>query len=369
MADLLTQFAYETLQRGKSVFSIAHRLVAVEALKAASTMTKLVAPPPSADSASSDRLQPQAKITPELLREVSQRFDAIVQQDLHDVDAGIYPRALLFDDPWLDFLRYYPAVWLDLPLMWNRARNKEFRDFDPAIDTTGYPNYYLQNFHYQTGGYLSEMSANLYDIQVELLFNGGADAMRRRVLAPLKDGLTTAFESVPPKQIQILDVACGTGRTLKMLRGTFPQASLHGVDLSPTYLRKANELLSGDRPNLPQLVQAKGEDMPYKDDYFHGVSCVFLFHELPGPVRQQVINEAYRVLKPGGTYVIADSIQTSDSPSLLGSMEGFVSAYHEPFYRDYIQDDLQLRFAQAGFVNVTEQVHYMSKYLIAHKPA
>ena len=45
-------------------------------------------------------------------------------------------------------------------------------------------NYYLQNFHYQTDGYLSDLSANLYDLQVEILFNGAADAMRRRIITP-----------------------------------------------------------------------------------------------------------------------------------------------------------------------------------------
>ena len=34
--------------------------------------------------------------------------------------------------------------------------------------------HYLQNFHFQTDGYLSEASAELYDYQVEVLFSGGA---------------------------------------------------------------------------------------------------------------------------------------------------------------------------------------------------
>src|SRR3546814_15744708 len=47
-----------------------------------------------------------------------------------------------------------------------------------------YPRYYLQNFHFQSGGYLSGDSARLYDHQVEVLFTGGADAMRRQVQVP-----------------------------------------------------------------------------------------------------------------------------------------------------------------------------------------
>ena len=36
-----------------------------------------------------------------------------------------------------------------------------------------YPRYFLQNFHYQSGGYLTDESAALYDHQVEVLFVGG----------------------------------------------------------------------------------------------------------------------------------------------------------------------------------------------------
>ena len=43
----------------------------------------------------------------------------------------------------------------------------------------GVPDYYAQDFHFQTGGYLTEGSARLYDVQVETLFMGAAGPMRR----------------------------------------------------------------------------------------------------------------------------------------------------------------------------------------------
>src|SRR5258708_13350326 len=48
-----------------------------------------------------------------------------------------------------------------------------------------YPRYYLQNFHFQTDGYLSRHSAELYDHQVEVLFAGAAHPMRPHAPAPL----------------------------------------------------------------------------------------------------------------------------------------------------------------------------------------
>lgn len=212
---------------------------------------------------------------------------------------------------WPDFFSSYPALWLDLPQTWQKRQKQAYQQFSPEINLETYPQYYRRNFHYQTDGYLSDTSANLYDLQVEILFNGFADTMRRRILKPLKKGLSK-FEGHSSHLLRVLDVACGTGRSLKLIRATLPKASLFGVDLSPAYLRKANQLLSEIPGELPQLIQASGENLPYQDNYFHGVTSVFLFHELPNSVRQQVIAECFRVIQPGGTLIICDSIQMVD---------------------------------------------------------
>jgi hypothetical protein len=39
------------------------------------------------------------------------------------------------------------------------------------------PRYYLQNFHFQSGGWMTEESAKRYDTQVEVLFNGTVGPM------------------------------------------------------------------------------------------------------------------------------------------------------------------------------------------------
>jgi ubiquinone/menaquinone biosynthesis C-methylase UbiE len=352
MSDTLTKLTYQAFQQGKSLFALAHKSIS-------SQLLNLINPP-----VTQLRTKP---LSPEMLQRVQQRLNRIIEADWQDAERGVYPATLLFDNPWEDFLRYYPVEWLDMPIRWERVHQNRFQEFSPEIEAKDYPSYYRRNFHYQTDGYLSDTSANLYDLQVEILFNGGADPMRRRILAPLKEGLK-AFDAVAPKQIRVLDVACGTGRTLRMIRATLPQASLFGTDLSPAYLRKATQLLSEIPGELPQLMQAKAEDLPYRDNYFHGVTCVFLFHELPPSVRQRVINEAFRVTQPGGVFVICDSIQAIDTPEFMPMMENFPAMFHEPYYRHYITDDLVARLEKAGFQDIAIQNHFMSKYWIAHKP-
>ena len=190
--------------------------------------------------------------------------------------------------------------------------------------------------------------------------------MRRRILAPLSQGLSVF--ALPSPQTRVLDVACGTGRTLRMIRGALPEVSLFGTDLSPAYLRKANQLLSEIPGELPQLLRANAEELPYLDNYFHGITSVFLFHELPPTARQQIIAECFRVLQPGGTLAICDSMQASDSPDFQIMMENFPAIFHEPYYRNYITDNLSERLESVGFSEVRVENHFVSKYWIARKP-
>ncbi|MBH8561267.1 class I SAM-dependent methyltransferase, partial [Nostoc sp. CENA67] len=325
MSDTLTKLTYQTFQQGKSFFSFTHQALTTK-------LRDLLVP----------RLRQRIKpVSQELLLKlkVQERLNHLLEIDWQDTEKGVYPKELLFDNPWEDFFRFYPQVWLDIPQIWERIQLNKYQNFSSEIETDGYPSYYLQNFHHQSNGYLSDLSANLYDLQVELLFGGSADAMRRRVLSPLKRGLKT-FEFVIPRQIRILDVACGTGRTLRMIRAALPQASLYGTDLSPAYLRKANELLSQIPGELPQLLQANAEELPYLDNYFHAVTSVFLFHELPANVRPTVIEQCFRVIKPGGVLIICDSLQLNDCPEMAPIFHNFQAIYHEPYYRHYTTDNL-----------------------------
>jgi ubiquinone/menaquinone biosynthesis C-methylase UbiE len=352
MLDIFTKLAYQTFQESKGLFGLAHKTIA----------TKLM------HTVYPDRITKDQPIPPQVLNEIQKRKVELFDRDLQDAERGIYPVEVLFDNAWDEFLLYYPLVCLDSPRIWERRIKKQTQDFPTNLNKAGYPKYYLQNFHHQTDGYLSDWSANLYDLQVDILFNGTADAMRRRILAPLVQALQPFADRVPAHQTRVLDVACGTGRTLKFVRSALPQASLYGCDLSPAYLRKANQLLSREPGGLPQLLQANAEEMPYIDNYFHAITSVFLFHELPGKARQNVINECFRVVQPGGTLIICDSIQLQDSPELEAMMSGFFKNFHEPYYREYIHDDITKRLMDAGFEDVSVETCFFSNYWVARKP-
>ena len=197
-----------------------------------------------------------------------------------------------------------------------------------------------------------------YDFLNHFLSFGIDKGWRRRLVREAK--------KIAPERI--LDIATGTGRTLQQIRAALPHAELIGTDLSEAYLRQANRWLNTGTNPLVQLIRANGESLPLAEETVQAVTCVFLLHELPGEARQNVLNEAWRVLEPGGVFVLADSVQLADSPQFSVAMENFRRVFHEPFYRDYIGDDIDARLQTAGFEGITAETHFMTRVWSARKP-
>lgn len=261
-----------------------------------------------------------------------------------------------------DHLSRVRAMLADLPSSIGRRESEETRTAEVLADPTGLPSYFTQDFHFQTGGYLSSESARLYDVQVETLFHGSAAAMRRAALWPVAEYVRTRDQ----RQLSLLDVACGTGRLLRQLRLAYPAMRLTGLDLSATYLAEAARHLGDLRP-VTWLV-ANGEAIPRPDASQDIVTTVFLFHELPPDIRRVVAREMARVLKPGGLLVFVDSVQMGDKPGWDGMIEAFPVRFHEPYYRHYAIDDLDALFKGVGLVPVSNEIAFMSKVMAWKKP-
>jgi len=298
-----------------------------------------------------------------VIREIQQRFSALLDLDLANVAAGLYPRALLFQFPMLEYMRALPSLIRDAPRVARRQKARDYKDLPPGVDRERYPAYYRRTFHWQTDGYLSEHSAAIYDVGVELLMGGTADVMRRQIIPPVTRFL--AETGAAPGSVRLLDIACGTGRTLKQLAAAHPDLRYYGVDMSPFYVQAARKLLR--HVGELSLTVENAEHLPYVDGHFDIVSSVYLFHELPKNARRNVVDEMFRVLRPGGLLVIEDSAQLTDSPQIAGALENFPEQFHEPFYNCYIEDDLAAILSDRGFAVESSTPHLVSKVVIARK--
>ena len=284
---------------------------------------------------------------------------ALMRRDWANIRAGLYkPPHDMLPSP-AAALRQALRFFADLPAVTLRRRERADSAVMERAPDGAYPRYYLQNFHDQTDGYLSDRSAALYDYQVEVLFLGGADAMRRQALPALRRHVADRPGA------RLLDVACGTGRFLTFVKDNFPSLHTTGLDLSPAYLREAAKTLR--RWGGAELVHANAETMPFADASFDAVTCVYLLHELPRAVRARVTAEIARVLKPDGLLVLVDSLQRGDVPRYDPLLERFPVSFHEPYYTDYIGQDLGALFADAGLTAERTEIAFLSKIVAATK--
>ncbi len=287
----------------------------------------------------------------------------LLQKDSANIANGIYPADVLIPESPQTFFLRYPRIIMDGIQVSKRRLSKTAHDFETEAQQyfADVPDYFQRNFHYQSGGYLTEKSAELYEHQVEILFAGAADAMRRLILAPMKEH----FSNTPQESLHFLELAAGTGRLSRFVKLTFPKAKITVLDLSHPYLKKAQKNLEGF--NKINFVQGDAANLPFKDNQFDCVYSCFLFHELPMPVRKQVISEGLRVLKTDGFYGLVDSIQQSDKKDLTWALEDFPKSFHEPFYKNYLINPMEGLLEAAGFKNLQRDTGFLSKVVTGIK--
>jgi SAM-dependent methyltransferase len=96
-----------------------------------------------------------------------------------------------------------------------------------------------------------------------------------------------------PEQAELLDAGCGAGTTMDDLAR---YGCVHGVELNPLGVKAALERGHAD------VRQARVEELPYEDDFFHVVACLDVIEHTPDDVRS--LAELLRVTRPGGAAIV-----------------------------------------------------------------
>lgn len=101
-----------------------------------------------------------------------------------------------------------------------------------------------------------------------------------------------------------LDIACGPGTLAAALVGCVgPDGEVLGVDAAPAMVEYARANSSRSNCRFEYGV-AQALDLP--DESFDVVTCTFAMHHIPENDRGAAIAEMWRVLRPGGSLLLAD---------------------------------------------------------------
>jgi ubiquinone/menaquinone biosynthesis C-methylase UbiE len=273
--------------------------------------------------------------------------------------------------------RFVPEAFATLARRERMEPERVWIDRGDVNSKTLYPDYY-ETFHYQSDGWMSTKSSEMYEFSTEALFLGKQDAMQRLTLEPLGQFIRTHAARKEGHKLDYLELACGTGRFLTFTLDAFgQQLRPTALDLSPFYLERAREnveywaKLRGSRSRRCEpvrLIHANAERVPLDDATMDAISAVYLFHEVPTPVLRRIAREIGRILRPGGIFVLTDSVQRGDRSTMNKEVD-FFSTMNEPFYRDYFETDLAAIFwEEAGLEPEWKGLRSVTKTLSFRKP-
>lgn len=210
-----------------------------------------------------------------------------------------------------NFIRGIPAIeerrehfqaYLDQPITTSAGGTLEL---DPALPM---PKYYEGvEWHLEPGGWDGyDLYGPVFGFGVgPLVFKHGGYSAVGVGDDILQQRLDTVRQLPKPTYEKIYEPGCGGVSTLSALHEVFPEAELHGCDLSPLLLKNGH--LIAERRGIPaHLKQRDALDTGEADSSFDAVVTYALHHELPPKANVEMFKEMLRILKPGGDIVISD---------------------------------------------------------------
>tara|TARA_R110002110_G_scaffold88572_4_gene230740 strand:- start:4149 stop:4973 length:825 start_codon:yes stop_codon:yes gene_type:complete len=131
-----------------------------------------------------------------------------------------------------------------------------------------------------------------------------ADAMEARCLEPAQIAIRKAYLNDPgiPENARALELGSGTGHVTRDLLDLAGAASAHGIEPSPIMVARARKTFGDDDRLSFEIGDAR--DTGLADASFDLILMHTLLCHVPGP--EDVVREAYRLLKPGGVLAICD---------------------------------------------------------------
>lgn len=222
-----------------------------------------------------------------------------------------------------------------------------------TLDNELEPPYYYDriDIHTQPGNYHGEFGGILYHWMIDpfLVYRDTGNEM----------GFALA-NGVPQKDYRrILDLGCGIGKSTMPLCDVFPDAEVHGLDYAAPMLKYGHKLAE-DRGKAVHFRQALSEDTGFEDESFDLITAIWLFHEVPKKSMLKIIQEAKRLLRPGGVFAIMESppyavLRRDYSPLTEFLIDSTGRRMQDPYIPTLFSLDRAQLFRDGGFETVWEE--------------
>ncbi|WP_420574753.1 SAM-dependent methyltransferase [Kordia sp.] len=109
------------------------------------------------------------------------------------------------------------------------------------------------------------------------------------------------------KKKHIVDLGCGMGGSIRYGIAKYPKVAITGLTITPFQVEKGNELLKSSRGTI---LNRDYTNTCFPENSFEGAMAIeSLCHS---GCSTEALQETYRILKPGSTFVIADAFTKKD---------------------------------------------------------
>ena len=236
-------------------------------------------------------------------------------------------------------------------------------EIDESLEIPKYLTAY--DIHQQPGGYHSEIIEK--DISAGAVYDISLPIYSRNAMGEENDLLAQAIICYIDEHLknfqpnEILDLGCGIGNSTLPFSKKYPNAKVVGVDVALPCLRyahaRANALGVEAHFNHQNV-----EKTSYESESFELVTSTLLLHETSHDAVPKIINECFRLLKPGGWMIHLDVYpfhKKEDAPlydflkdwEVINNNENFSGALRNMNMKKIIQDsgfsDESIRFTSA----------------------
>ncbi len=156
---------------------------------------------------------------------------------------------------------------------------------------------------------------------------------KRKLSKQIVEG-TAKYVTLPEGGVG-LDVGCGSGALTIACAKRNLQGSMVGIDRwGPEYASFSKKLCEknaqAEGVNNVSFQRGDACKLAFADETFDAVTSNYVYHNITGKNKQELLRETLRVLKKGGTFAIHDMME----PVRYGDMEKFVQELKAEGYED-----------------------------------
>ncbi len=171
------------------------------------------------------------------------------------------------------------------------------------------------------------ISMPVYDVAADLI--GLGKNFQRKVYRLLQ----------PQKDETVLDVASGTGTFAIVAKSLEAELTIIGIEPDTKIISVANKKANRKKLDI-SFIASTAQDMPFPANSFDVVNSSLAFHHMPTADKRAALKEIWRVLKPGGRFLLSDFGKSRSfwlkTSIRFGELLGFESM-------DYAKDNLESR--------------------------